>query len=169
MTIIFTPLPSVAPGKKRRANAKAPVVKKISYFHESFALKDFLSKVFIILKRDDLIEHPWLYHGHERDEPNSFSTSYTVPWRVVEQVEINEDEDYQQMVKEEATQKISAEVKVFIIEQKVCCLLPYYVSTTQMIQTQGEDDPDEDSEHEEVTARKKKVRRLRPQASYPFH
>jgi len=167
MTIIFTPLPSVAPtGKKRRANAKAPVVTKISYFHESFALKDFLSKVFIILKRDDLIEHSWLYHGHERDEPNSFSTSYTVPRRVVEQIEIHEDEDYQQMVKE-ATQKISAEVKVFIVEQKVCCLPPCYIFTTQMTQTQGEDDPDEDSEHEEAAARKKKkVRRLRPQTLY---
>jgi len=119
MTIIFTPLPSVVQSKKRRANAKAPVVTKISYFHESFALKDFLSKVLIILKRDDLMEHSWLYHGHEREEPNSFSTSYTVPRRVVDQVEIREDEDYKQMV-EEATQKISAEVKVFIIEHKVC-------------------------------------------------
>ena len=54
------------------------------------------------------------YHGHEHKEPNSFSTSYTVPQCVVNQVEIHKDEDYKQMVKE-ATQKISTEAKVFII------------------------------------------------------
>jgi hypothetical protein len=31
VTIIFTPLLSAAPVKKRRANAKAPVITKISY------------------------------------------------------------------------------------------------------------------------------------------
>ena len=117
MTIIFMPLPSVVQSKKCRANA--PVITNISYFHESFALKDFLSKVLIILKHDDCMEHSWLYHGHEHEEPNSFSTSYTVPWHLVDQVEIHEDEDYKQII-EEATQKIFAEVKVFIIENKVC-------------------------------------------------
>jgi hypothetical protein len=119
VTIIFTPLPSAAPVKKRRANAKAPVITKISYFHEKFALKDFLSKVTTILKRNDLLEKSWLYQGYECEEPNSFSIFYTVPRRVVDQVEMHEDEDYVQMI-EEATQKNSAEVKVFIVEKKVC-------------------------------------------------
>lgn len=154
VTIIFTPLPSVAPVKKRRANAKAPIVTKISYFHENFTMKDFLSKVTTILKHDDLLEMSWLYHGYEREEPNSFSVFYTVPRRVIEQVEIHENEDYMQMV-QEATQKNSAEVKVFIIEQKVCFISLLFFNA-QITQTQGEDDDDSASEHEEAAARKKK-------------
>jgi hypothetical protein len=106
-----------------------PVITKIGYFYKKFALKDFVSKIVIVLKRDDLLEKSWLYHGYEREEPNSFSIFYTIPRRVVDQVEIHESEDYKQMV-EEATQKNSAEVKVFIIEQKVCftSLLSFHCS-----------------------------------------
>jgi hypothetical protein len=70
------------------------------------------------MKREDLMAHSWLYQGQDLDEPNSFTASYTIPRRVIEQIAINEDRDFQQMV-EEATKKGAAEVKLYIFEQKV--------------------------------------------------
>jgi hypothetical protein len=71
------------------------------------------------MKREDLMAHSWLYQGRDLDKPNSFTASYTIPWRVIEQIAINEDHDFKQMV-EEATKKGAAEVKLYIVEQKVC-------------------------------------------------
>jgi hypothetical protein len=119
LTVLFTPIPVVDRTKRRRANAKAPLLSKITYFHEDFAMKDFLVKALILMKRDDLIMHSWLYQGHDLDEPNSFTASYTIPRCVIEQIAINEDRDFKQMV-EEATKKGTAEVKLYIVEQKVC-------------------------------------------------
>ena len=94
---------------------------KLTYFHEDFTLQDFLAKALILMKRDELITHSWLYQGRDLDEPNSFTASYTIPRRVIEQIAINDDRDFKQMV-EEATKKGAAEVKLYIVEQKVCCM-----------------------------------------------
>lgn len=122
MLVNFTPIPVVEPGKKRRANAKHPVLTKIIHFHEDFTLQDLLSKILMTLKREDLITHSWLYHGRELVESNSISVSYTIPRRVLEQIIINDDADFKQMV-EEATFKLAAEAKLFIVEKKVCLAL----------------------------------------------
>ena len=91
---------------------------KLVYFHEDFTFQDFLSKVVILIKREDLIGHSWLYQGQELDEPDSFVMSYTIPRRVTEQIAINDECDFKQMV-EEATKKYAAEVKIYMVEQKV--------------------------------------------------
>ena len=118
-TVLFTPIPSANPSKKRRANAKVPVVSKLTFFHEDFKFQDFLSKMILLINRRDLIRHSWLYHGGELDEPDSIEMSYTIPRRVTDQIAINGERDFKQMV-EEATKKDTAEVKLYIIEQKVC-------------------------------------------------
>jgi hypothetical protein len=104
LTVLFTPIPVVNRTKRRRANAKTPVLSKLTYFHEDFTLQDFLAKALILMKREDLITYSWLYQGQDLDEPNSFTASYTIPRRVIEQIAINDDHDFKQMV-EEATKK----------------------------------------------------------------
>jgi hypothetical protein len=118
-TLLFSPIPTANRSKKHRANAKAPVVSRLTYFHEDFAFQDFLSKMILLIAREDLIAHSWLYQGQELDEPDSFTLSYTITRRVTEQIAINNGRDFKQMV-EEATKKQAAEVKVYIVEQKVC-------------------------------------------------
>jgi hypothetical protein len=158
MLVNFTPIPVVEPGKKRRANAKDPVLTKITHFHEDFTLQDLLSKILVTLKREDLIAHSWLYHGHALEESDLISVSYTIPRHVLEQIIINDTADFKQMV-EEATFKLAAEAKLFIIEKKVCLasLLLHIITDNDpsVSQTHGEDDPDEESEHEETTGCKK--------------
>jgi hypothetical protein len=50
LTVLFTPIPVVDQTKRRQANAKAPLLSNITYFHEDFALKDFLAKALILMK-----------------------------------------------------------------------------------------------------------------------
>ncbi|EDR07888.1 uncharacterized protein LACBIDRAFT_298195 [Laccaria bicolor S238N-H82] len=142
MTIVFTPLlPPPDPRKKRRANAKATVVTKIDHFHEDVPLRDFLSKTIgTNLKRDDLFENLWLFQGQELDDADSFSLSYTIPRRVTDVVDIDNDKDYVQMVTE-ATNKPPFEVKLFIVENQI---------------GNGADELEEEAEHEEAAASRKK-------------
>lgn len=124
MTVLFTPLVAPPePGKKRRANAKPSVITKIDHFHEDIPLRDFVVKAITCLKREDLFEQSWIFQGHELNEPNSFSLSYTIPRCVTDQVEIGDEKDYKHML-EEATNKSPHEVKVYIAENKVCHLHP---------------------------------------------
>ena len=127
MTLLHTPL--LAPlntGQKRRANAKPPVITKIEYFHEDVPLRDFLTKVLISVKRQDLFESSWLFHSHELDRGDSFTLLYTIPRRVTDQIVISNGRDYKEMV-DEATNKSPHEVKVYIVKNQVCplsfCLL----------------------------------------------
>lgn len=94
-----------------------------SPFHEDYGLPEFIVKAFRTLDRADLIEHSWLYHGQALDTPNSFSMAYTIPRKFTDQVQINNVDDFKQMVKE-ATYKIAAEVKLFLVEHKVSPLKP---------------------------------------------
>jgi len=159
MTILFTPLPApLAPGKKRRVNTKQPVITKIDYFHEDVPVRNFLTKTLSInLKCEDLFESSWLFQGEQLDDPDSFSLSYTIPHRVTDQVNITNEKDYKQMV-DKATSRSPFEVKLFIIENKVCrikffCTLCY----NAFIQTgHGEDNPEEEAEHDEAVVSRKK-------------
>lgn len=120
MTLLFTPL--LAPpeaGKKRRANAKPPVMTRIEYFHEDVPLRDFLIKTLTSIKRRDLFESSWLFQGRELDGNDCFIFSYTIPRRVTDQVIISDEKDYKQMVVE-ALSKSPFELKVYIVEKKVC-------------------------------------------------
>ncbi len=120
MTIMFTALLSpLDAGKKRRANAKPPVLTKIEHFHEDMPLRDFLTKLIILIKRQDLFETSWLFHGDELDTDDCFTLSYTIPRRVTDQVIISDGRDYKEMV-DEASNKSPHEVKVYMIEKQVC-------------------------------------------------
>ena len=102
MTIIFNPLPAPPePQKKCRANAKPTVITKIDHFYEDVPLRDFLFKVICTnLKHEDLFKFSWLFQESKLEDPDSFTISYTVPWRVTDQVEISSMKDYLQMVDE---------------------------------------------------------------------
>ena len=99
---------------------------KISHFHEDFALWDFLTKVLDMNKHLDLLNGLSLYYGEELDDNNSLSLSYTILCRVTEPVSITCKEDFTQM-KDIATKKIEAEVKLYLVKKKVCfyVLLPH--------------------------------------------
>jgi hypothetical protein len=116
-------------------------------------------KTIFLINRDDLIPHSWLYHGQELDEPDTFTMSYTIPRRITDQIAINGERDFKQMV-EEATKKDNAEIKVYIIEQKVCVDSGLSNLEYMTHRLQNEDEPDEDLEHEEAAGpahKKKKV------------
>ena len=117
---MFTPLPTrpTTSGKRPRSNAKAPTVTKINHFHEEFGFRDFLVKVIRLIERDDLLEGSCLYQDREPDNEDSFSLAYTIPRRVTVQVGITSEGDFVQMM-EEAMKKLSAEVKLYIVEKKV--------------------------------------------------
>jgi len=123
--LMFTPLPTrPTNGKRPRSNAKAPTVTKINHFHEDFGFRDFLIKLVSLLEREDLLEGSCLYQGGEldNDSEDSFSLAYTIPRHVTVQVRITNEGDFVQM-RDEATKKLSAEVKVYIIEKKVRFIL----------------------------------------------
>lgn len=122
MTIAFTPLQPSEAGKKRRANAKAPVISKIEYFHKDASMRDFLAKMLLSLKRDDLFETSWLFRGRDLHQNNSFMLAYTIPRRVTDQVVITEEKDYREMV-DQATDRAPNELKVYLVEQQVSCLV----------------------------------------------
>jgi hypothetical protein len=125
MTINFTPIPPpLEAGKKRQANTKAPVITKIGYFHEDMGLHKFLAKVVALLKHEYLLEqsHLYSYETFEENEPNSFIATYTVPQKVKDPIQLNDPVDFKQMVHEATSQK-SAEIKLSIVEHKVCSLL----------------------------------------------
>ena len=127
MVILFTPLPKpTANGKWRCANAKPASVSKISHFHEDFELRDFLTKMLDIHKCVDLLNGSSLYRGDEVNDNESFLLSYTIPRRVIEPVLITCEEDFMQM-RGDATKKLEAEVKVYIVKNKVRFL---YFSTS---------------------------------------
>lgn len=157
MIVNFTPIHVADRSKKRRANAKAPSVTKILHFHEDFTLRDVLSKILTQIKGERLIAHSWLFRGQELDEPDSFSMSYTIPRRVTEQITINEESDYHEMI-EEATKKTAAEVKVYIVELKVRYIISILglFQLTFLAYRQNEDELEEELEHEEAPASKKK-------------
>jgi hypothetical protein len=162
MTIVFTPLHQpLEARKKRRANAKPTVITKIDHFYEALPLRDFLAKAIgTNLKREDLFEHSWIFQGQELEDGDSFSLSYTIPRRVTDQVEIDNDKDYAQMV-DEATNKAPCEVKLFIVKNQVCFLnlsqLLYALYYNVLIQTGNMgDEPEEEAEHEEAAASRKK-------------
>jgi hypothetical protein len=110
-------------GKRPRSNAKASTITKINYFHEDFEFRDFLAKLVNLLERNDLVEGSCLYQGREPDNEDSFSLAYTIPRRVTVQVRITSEEDFVQM-RDEATKKSSAEVKLYINENKVRFIPP---------------------------------------------
>jgi len=121
MTINFTPIPPpLEAGKKRRANAKAPVITKIGYFHEDMGLREFLTKVVTLLKHEYLLEQSHLYSHQtfDENEPDSFTATYTVPRKVKDAIQLNDPTDFEQMVHEATSQK-SAEIKLSIVEHKV--------------------------------------------------
>lgn len=119
MTVLFTPLHRLEAGKKRRANAKPPVITKIEYFHEDVPLRDFLTKILTSVKREDLFESSWLFRGRNLDRNNCFTLSYTIPQRVTDQIIVSNLRDYSEMV-DQATSKSPHEVKVYVVEQQVC-------------------------------------------------
>jgi hypothetical protein len=134
MVVVFTPLPKPpAKGKRPRTNAKPATVSKISHFHEDFTLRDFLTKVLDMNKRLDLLNGSSLYHGEELDDGDSLSLSYTILRRVTEPISITCEEDFTQM-KDIATKKTEAEVKLYLVEKKVCFLCsstsPFSASVT---------------------------------------
>ena len=95
---------------------------KINHFHEDVPLHNFLSKAIgTNLKCNDLFEHSWLFQGHELDNADSFSLSYTILRHVTDQVNIGNDKDYAQMVTK-VTNKSPFEVKLFIGKNQVCYL-----------------------------------------------
>ncbi|KAF8958724.1 hypothetical protein BDZ97DRAFT_1915991 [Flammula alnicola] len=147
MTLLFTPLIApLEPGKKRRANAKPPVMTRIDHFHEDVPLRDFLIKALTSLKREDLFECSWLFQGQELDDADSFSLSYTIPRRVTDQVVVVNEKDYKQMV-EEASNKSPFEVKLYVVENKT---------------GNGDDNSEEEAEHEEATGSRKKQKTSLP-------
>lgn len=159
--ILFTPLvtPTDA-GKKRRANAKPPVMTKIEYFHEDVPLRDFLTKILASLKRQDLFESSWLFQGHELDRGDCFALSYTIPRRVTDQVVISDGKDYKEMV-HEASSKLPHEVKVYMVENQVCRLpsaCTYCFPADYMMEIGGGDNDarEEEGDDEEVTGSRKK-------------
>ena len=128
MVILFTPVPKPQPNVKRRqANAKPASVSKISHFHEDFTLRDFLTKVLDTHKQVDLLNGSSLYRGEELDDDNSFSLSYTIPRCVIEPVLIACEADFMQM-RADATKKIEAEVKLYVVENKVHSLYIFYLA-----------------------------------------
>ena len=165
--LIFTPLLAhPTNGKRPRSNAKPPTITKINHFHEDYGFRDLLVKLVNVLERDDLLNGSWLYHGSELDNGDSFSLAYTIPRRVTVQVRITCEEDFVQM-RDEATKKIAAEVKFYIVENKVH-LIPSLSSNAPLClpgtpQKHGDDEPSDDSDHEENTRSKKKV------SSYMHH
>jgi hypothetical protein len=122
MTLLFTPLVATPEaGRKRRANAKPPIMTRIEYFHEDVPLRDFLIKTLTSIKRPDLFESSWLFQGRELDGNDCLMLSYTIPRRVTDQVIISDEKDYKQMV-DEASSKSPFELKVYVVEKKVCQL-----------------------------------------------
>ena len=119
MTVLFTPLRPLEAGKKRRANAKPPVITKLEYFHEEVPLRDFLTKILMSVKREDLFESSWLFRVRNLDRNDCFTLSYTIPRRVTDQIIISNLRDYSEMV-DQATSKSPHEVKVYVIENQVC-------------------------------------------------
>jgi len=117
--LIFNPLCArPTNGKRPRSNAKPPTITKINHFHEDFRFRDLIVKLVNLVEQDDLLDGSWLYHGSELNNGDSFSLAYTIPCRVTVQVRITCEEDFVQM-KDEATKKIAAEVKFFVIKNKV--------------------------------------------------
>lgn len=119
MTIVFSPLPTPAVGKKRCANARPTTVTKINnYFHEETSLPEILFSVFTILNQHDLLEGSCLFHGLDVNNNNTdtFTLTYTIPQCVSTEVRITDAKDFGEMV-DEATYKDTAEVKFFVVEQ----------------------------------------------------
>ncbi|TFK63535.1 hypothetical protein BDN72DRAFT_720902, partial [Pluteus cervinus] len=144
MTIVFTPLSSPDPSKKRRANAKpTPIMKINNFFHGELSFPDALNEIFLVLDQVDLLEDSQLFQGKDLDneDRDSFILTYTVPRRVSTAVQINDAKDFGEML-DEATYKDAAKVKFFVVEQKG---------------EKGDEDEDSDEEEDQRARKKKKA------------
>ena len=70
-------------------------------------------------KRVDLLNGLSLYLEEEVDDGDPVSLSYTILCCVTEPVSITCEDDFTQM-KDIATKKLEAEVKLYLVENKVC-------------------------------------------------
>ncbi|KAF8974792.1 hypothetical protein BDZ97DRAFT_1751511 [Flammula alnicola] len=100
MTISFTSLEGAfeAEGGKKGANTRPNDIMKIDHFYKAVPLHDIFTK--------------------KLADPNSFSLSYTVLCCITQEININNEKDYKQIV-DKTTKKSLYEVKVFVVKNKM--------------------------------------------------
>lgn len=88
-------------------------------------MRDFLTTVLLCLGQIELVAGSRLYQDALPDDAEeSFTISYTIPRRVTNPIFINNEKDYEQLLRE-ATGKPPYEVKVFLVQNQVRLQIQY--------------------------------------------
>jgi hypothetical protein len=119
ISLEFVPqLPRAKPNKKCCKNAKAPSVNKVFYMHELIA--SLYNLVSLILRQIDRNDNEKFYYAVPNREldADGFYMSYTIPHSDNKDIQLSNDNDFQEMF-DEVTTKRKLAIKLKIIEEKV--------------------------------------------------
>jgi hypothetical protein len=121
--VTWTPLPLARkPGQKRRKNAKSTSQNVVVYVHESATLHTCLTNIFESLNPIlDLIYHWRGPIGAWKIETEMFTTHATIPRTSFKDIKLQTQLIYKDLL-EQVILKGSPEIKLVIVETKVCNL-----------------------------------------------
>lgn len=119
ISLKFIPqLPRAKPNKKRRKNAKAPSVNKVFYMHELIA--SLYNLICLVLHQIDRNDNRKFYYAVPNGELNAdgFYMSYTIPHSDNKDIQLSNDNNFQEMF-DKVTAKKKPAIKLKVIEEKV--------------------------------------------------